>query len=328
MEQGDKIFVAGHRGLVGSAIVRQLKHLGYHHVCFASHKELDLCDRAKTDAFFKKEKPRYLFMCAAKVGGILANNDHPADFICQNIAIAQNTIMAAHAHQVERVLFLGSSCIYPKLTPQPMEESALLTGPLEITNRPYAIAKIAGIEMCSAFNRQYGTQFLAAMPTNLYGPEDNYHLTHSHVLPALIRKCHEAKLSSAETLYLWGTGTPRRDFLYSDDLADACIFLMNLPDSQFNSLLKEGEFPIVNVGYGADMSIKELAEMVKTIVGYQGKIAWDSAKPDGTPRKLMNSQKIQRLGWRPKTDIIAGVKQSYADYLQRYAANHVELLSN
>jgi GDP-L-fucose synthase len=318
MEQHAKIYIAGHRGLVGSALVRNLQDKGHTHFLTRTHAELDLTDQAAVEAFFAQEKPDYVFLAAAKVGGILANNEYPAEFIRDNLAIQTNIIHAAYKNSVKRLLFLGSSCIYPKLCPQPMKEEYLLTGPLEATNRPYALAKIAGIEMCWSYNRQYGTQYLAVMPTNLYGPGDNYHPENSHVIPALIRKFHAAKQCNAPSVSVWGTGTPKREFLYSDDMADACVFLLGLPDEQFKALLgsdeaKTGEFipPVVNIGVGEDITIKELAETVKTVVGYQGEIEFDVTKPDGTPRKLMDVSRLTGMGWKARTAFVEGLQQAY-----------------
>ena len=311
-----KIYVAGHRGLVGSALMRQLKAAGYRNFVTRTHAELDLTDQAAVREFFAQEKPEYVFLAAARVGGIHANNTYPAEFIFSNLSIQTNIIHASWQNSVKRLLFLGSSCIYPRECPQPMKEEYLLTGPLESTNRPYALAKIAGIEMCWSYNRQYGTRYLAAMPTNLYGPGDNYDLQNSHVLPALIRKMHEAKHRGDSEMVVWGTGTPRREFLYSDDMADACVFLMNLPDEQFISLLKEDIAPLINVGCGTDQSILELAERVKQVVGFDGMLKFDTSKPDGTPRKLLDVSKIGQYGWRVKTELKEGIKLAYADYLQ------------
>ncbi|MBC7405199.1 MAG: GDP-L-fucose synthase, partial [Cytophaga sp.] len=317
-----KIYVAGHRGLVGSAIVRNLQAAGYTNLVLRTHAELDLTNQAATATFFETEKPEYVFLAAAKVGGILANNNFPADFIRDNLLIQSNIIHAAYVNKVERLLFLGSSCIYPKLAPQPMKEEHLLTGPLEPTNRPYALAKIAGEEVCWSYNRQYGTKYLAAMPTNLYGPGDNYHPDNSHVIPALIRKFHEAKVSNAPTVTVWGTGTPKREFLYSDDMADACIYLMNLDDDKYQSLLgsdesKTGKFepPLVNIGVGEDVTIKELAETVKAVVGYEGNLSFDLTKPDGTPRKLMDVALLNSKGWFAQTQLRTGLVQAYSDFL-------------
>ena len=321
MNKTAKIYIAGHRGLVGSALMANLQAHGYGNLITRTHAELDLTDKHATDALFAQEKPDYVFLAAAKVGGIYANDAYPADFILSNLAIQTNIINAAYANGVTRLLFLGSSCIYPRLAPQPLKEESLLTGPLEPTNRPYALAKIAGIEMCWSYNRQYGTQFLAVMPTNLYGPHDNYHPDNSHVIPALIRKFHEAKATKATTVSVWGTGTPRREFMVSDDMADACIYLMNLPDSIFNTLLgsdeaKTGIFmpPVVNIGVGTDMTIKELAETVKDVVGFQGEIEFDATQPDGTPRKLMDVTRLHSLGWKAKTGFREGLVAAYADF--------------
>jgi GDP-L-fucose synthase len=322
MEKNAKIYVAGHRGLVGSAIVRNLQAAGYTNLLLRTHAELDLTNQVATAAFFETEKPDYVFLAAAKVGGIVANNTYPADFIRDNLLIQSNIIHAAYVNQVKRLLFLGSSCIYPKLAPQPMREEHLLTGPLEPTNRPYALAKIAGVEMCWSYNRQYGTKYLAAMPTNLYGPGDNYHPENSHVIPALIRKFHEAKVSGASTVTVWGTGTPKREFLYSDDMADACVFLMNLPDDKYESLLgsdesKTGKFepPLINIGVGHDVSISELAQTVSTTVGFTGGITFDTSKPDGTPRKLMDVGKLHALSFHHNTTLEQGLQTAYADFL-------------
>ena len=318
MQQDAKIYVAGHRGLVGSALVRQLQARGYRNLLLRTHAELDLTDAQATDAFFAQEQPDYVFLAAAKVGGIVANNSYPAEFIRDNLAIQTSVIHAAYRHGVQRLLFLGSSCIYPKLAPQPMREDALLTGPLEPTNRPYALAKIAGIEMCWSYNRQYGTKYLAVMPTNLYGPGDNYDLTTSHVIPALIRKFHEAKQRGDRTVTVWGTGTPRREFLFSDDMADGCVFLMQLPDEQYSSLLgsdesKTGVFepPLVNVGVGEDVTIRELAETVADVVGFQGDLSFDTSKPDGTPRKLMDVSRLHAMGWKARTGLRDGLAAAY-----------------
>jgi GDP-L-fucose synthase len=312
-----KIYVAGHRGLVGSAIVRQLALEGYRNIVTKSHAELDLTNQAAVRDYFRETCPEYVFLAAAKVGGILANDTYPADFIAQNLAIQSNVIDEARRSGVRRLLFLGSSCIYPRDCPQPIKEDSLLTGPLEPTNRPYALAKIAGIEMCWAYNRQHGTQYLCAMPTNLYGPGDNYDLQTSHVLPALIRKIHEAKLGREAEVVLWGTGTPRRELLYSDDAAAACLFLMNLSDEQFKSLLnpERGQPPLINVGSGKDQTIIELAQLIKDIIGYRGKFRFDATKPDGTTRKLLDVKRIEKLGWRAKTSLRDGIKLAYADFL-------------
>ena len=316
MNLDSKIYVAGHRGLVGSALIRQLKAGGFANLVTRTHAELDLTDQVAVRDFFAREKPEYVFLAAARVGGIHANNTYPAEFIFANLSIQTNIIHEAWRNNVQRLLFLGSSCIYPRACPQPMKEEYLLTGPLETTNRPYALAKIAGIEMCWSYNRQYGTHYLAAMPTNLYGPGDNYDLQNSHVLPALIRKMHEAKLHGDKEMVVWGTGTPRREFLYSDDMADACVYLMNLPDEQFFSLLSEDVAPLINVGCGKDQSILELAELVKQVVGFEGELKFDTSKPDGTPRKLLDVNKISQFGWKVKTELRKGIKLAYEDYLQ------------
>lgn len=315
MDLESKIYVAGHRGLVGSALVRQLSAKGYHNLITRTHAELDLTEQFAVRDFFAKEKPEFVFLAAARVGGIVANNTYPAEFIYSNLSIQNNVIHSAWENKVERMIFLGSSCIYPRECPQPIKEEYLLTGPLETTNRPYAIAKIAGVEMCHAYNRQYGTKYLAAMPTNLYGPNDNYDLQNSHVLPALIRKMHEAKILADKEMVVWGTGTPRREFLYSDDMADACVFLFNLPEKQFTLLLSSLSFPIINVGYGDDVTIRELAEAVRKTVGFEGSLRFDTSKPDGTPRKLLNVERLRRLGWQARTDLKKGVELAYSDYL-------------
>ena len=322
-----RIYVAGHRGLVGSAIVRRLEAAGHTALITRTHAELDLTDEHATQAFFRAAQPEFVFLAAAKVGGIVANNSLPAEFIRDNLAIQTNVIHAAHGAGVQRLLFLGSSCIYPKLAPQPMKESCLLTGPLEPTNRPYALAKIAGIEMCWSYNRQYGTRYLAAMPTNLYGPGDNYHPTHSHVIPALLRKFHEARLRGDAQVTVWGTGTPRREFLYSDDMADACVFLMNLPDDRYAALLGSDETvsgrfepPLVNIGVGNDVTIAELAATVAQVVGYAGGIVYDTSKPDGTPRKLMDVGLINRSGWSARTGLEDGLRRAYAEFAALHAS--------
>ncbi len=323
MRPDSRIYVAGHRGLVGSAIVRRLRAGGCTNLLLRTHAELDLTDESATRAFFESERPEYVFLAAAKVGGIVANHAFPAQFIRDNLAIQTHVIHAAYLAGVKRLLFLGSSCIYPKFAPQPMPESCLLTGPLEPTNRPYALAKIAGIEMCWSYNRQYGTQYLAAMPTNLYGPGDNYHPTHSHVIPALIRKFHEAKAAGAPTVTVWGTGTPRREFLYSDDMADACVFLMNLDDERYLALLGSDESvsgrfepPLVNIGTGEDVTIAELARIVAGVVGYAGGIEYDTTKPDGTPRKLMDVGRLASVGWKATTPLTAGLHQAYESFIE------------
>jgi GDP-L-fucose synthase len=315
MQKNARIFVAGHRGLAGSAIVRKLRSLGYQNLLLRTHQELDLEDFEAVGSFFAQQRPQYVFLAAAKVGGILANRDFPAEFIARNLRIQSNVVEHSYRAAVDRLLFLGSSCIYPKLAPQPIIEEQLLAGPLEFTNRSYAVAKIAGIEMCWAFNRQYGTRYLAAMPTNLYGPGDSYDLANSHVLPALIRKVHEAKLRGERNLTVWGSGKPLREFLYSDDMADACVFLMNLPEAEFQSLTGNPELaPLVNVGYGSDLSIAELARTVCKVLGFDGELVFDASKPDGTPRKLMDSGKIFNYGWRPRIALEEGIRMAYEDF--------------
>jgi len=311
MENSSRIFVAGHRGLVGSAIRRELERQGYTNLLLTTRAELDLMNGPAVEKFFCEEQPEYVFLAAAKVGGILANNTYPADFIRDNLEIQTNVIDAAHRSGVKRLLFLGSSCIYPKLCPQPIKEEYLLTGPLEASNRAYALAKIAGIEMCWSYNRQYGTQFLSAMPTNLYGPGDNFDLNKSHVLPALIRKAAEAKAAGEKKIVVWGTGTPRRELLYSDDLAEACVFLMSLPDAKFNTLLNSDQPPLINIGTGHDLSIRELAELVCRVVGFEGSLEFDTTKPDGTPQKLMDSSRINALGWHARTSLEDGIRLTY-----------------
>jgi GDP-L-fucose synthase len=321
MRRDAKIFVAGHRGMVGSGLVRSLRAQGYANILTRGRDALDLTDKAATRSFFETERPEYVFLAAAKVGGIHANNEYPADFIAQNLAIQSSIIEASHAVGVDRLLFLGSSCIYPKMAPQPMREDALLTGPLEPTNRPYALAKIAGIEMCWSYNRQYKTRYLAVMPTNLYGPGDNYHPENSHVIPGMIHRLHEAKAAGADNVVIWGTGTPRREFLYSEDMADACLHVMNLPDAQFIPLLgqdrNDGLAPLVNIGVGHDLTIRELAETVKKVVGFEGRLDFDATKPDGTPRKLLDVSRVTGLGWRASTGLEQGLKAAYQDYLAR-----------
>ena len=320
MNLNAKIYVAGHRGLVGSALVRNLQAKGYANLLLHTHAELDLTDQSAVNRFFEVEKPDYVFLAAARVGGIHANNTYPAEFIRDNLAIQTNVIHAAYVNGVKRLLFLGSSCIYPKMAPQPLKEEYLLTGPLEETNRPYALAKIAGIEMCWSYNRQYGTQYLAVMPTNLYGPGDNYHPENSHVIPALIRRFHEAKLNNAPEVTIWGTGTPRREFLYNEDMADACVYLMNLPDERYQPLLAadltDGLPPVINIGVGEDITIRELAELVKQTVGYEGDIVFDTTKPDGTPRKLMDVTLLNKLGWKPQISFREGLDNAYKDFLE------------
>ncbi len=307
MDKNAKIFIAGHRGLVGSAIWRKLKEQGFTQLIGKTRAELDLLDAKAVGQFFAQEKPEYIFDAAAKVGGIHANDTYPAEFLYQNLQIQNNLIHQAYLAKVKKFLFLGSSCIYPKLAPQPMKEDALLTGPLEPSNQWYAVAKIAGIKMCQAYRREYGCDFISAMPTNMYGPNDNYDLQNSHVLPALIRKFHEAKNSGAKEVVCWGTGSPFREFLYSDDLAEACVFLMDkYSDEQF-----------INIGSGSEITIKELSELVGRIIGFDGKIVWDNSKPDGTPRKLMDSSRLFALGWKPRVNLEEGIRLAYKDFCQR-----------
>jgi len=307
-----RIFVAGHAGLAGSAILRRLETDGYRQILTATHGELDLANSHEVEQFFAAHRPKYVFLAAARVGGILANQTYPADFIRENLAIQSNVIDAARRHAVRKLLFLGSSCIYPKNAPQPLQEDHLLTGPLEVTNEPYAIAKIAGIKMCAAYNRQYDTDFLCIMPTNLYGPGDNYDLQNSHVLPALIRKAHEAKLGHLDRMVLWGSGRPRREFMHADDLASASVFLM-----ERYSAAQIGEF--INVGVGTDLSILDLAKTVADVVGFRGAMAFDDSKPDGTPQKLLDISRLSELGWRAKIPLEIGVQNAYADFLARYS---------
>ena len=315
MDRNARIFVAGHRGLVGSAIMRRLRSDGYENVLVRTHAELDLMDQRAVRGFFEQERPEYVFLAAARVGGIHANNTYPAEFIFQNLAIQTNVLHESWRGGIKRLLFLGSSCIYPRDCPQPIKEEYLLSGPLEATNRPYAVAKIAGIEICWSYNRQYGTQYLAVMPTNLYGPGDNYDPVNSHVLPALIRKMHEAKFRGDTEVTIWGTGTPRREFLYSNDMADACLFLMSLPDIQFRTISSPDNSkapPLINIGFGEDLTIRTLAETVAEQIGYSGALVFDANKPDGTPRKLLDISKLTALGWRAKTPLKDGIQKAYA----------------
>lgn len=307
MEKNAKIYVAGHRGMVGSAIVRKLETLGYQNIVTRTSKELDLRNQAQVEKFFAEEKPDYVFLAAAKVGGIHANNVYRADFIYENIMIQSNVIHQSFVNQVKKLMFLGSSCIYPKMAPQPLKEEYLLTGVLEPTNEPYAIAKIAGIKMCESYRLQYGCDFISVMPTNLYGPNDNYDLNNSHVLPALLRKFHEAKVAGKQEVIVWGSGSPKREFLHADDLAEACLYLME----------NYSEPELVNIGTGVDLSIKELAEMISRIVGFEGSIVWDSSKPDGTPRKLMDVSKLHRSGWKHKIELEEGIRSVYAEILEK-----------
>jgi GDP-L-fucose synthase len=318
MERSAKIYVAGHRGLAGSAIARKLREQGYSNILTRTHAELDLTEKEKVAQFFAFEKPDYVFLAAARVGGIHANNTYPAEFIQANLEIQTNVIDESWRAGVKRLLFLGSSCIYPRDCPQPIKEEYLLTGPLEATNRPYAIAKIAGIEMCWSYNRQYGTRFLAAMPTNLYGPGDNYDLPNSHVLPALIRKMHEAKERGDSEVVVWGTGKPRREFLHSDDMAAASVFLMSLADDRFDSLARsETVAPLINVGCGHEQTIEKLAQIVATVVGFKGALKFDHSKPDGTPQKLLDVSRLTMLGWRPQLGLHEGISSAYKDFLVR-----------
>lgn len=305
MEKNAKIYVAGHRGMVGSAIVRALKNQGYTNIITRTSKELDLRRQIGVEEFFAKEKPDYVFLAAAKVGGILANNEAPADFMYDNMILEMNVIHEAYKNKVKKLMFLGSSCIYPRMAPQPMKEDCLLTSVLEKTNEAYALAKISGLKYCEYLNKQYGTDFISVMPTNLYGPNDNYHPEHSHVLPALIRRFHEAKENNLNEVVIWGTGTPLREFLYVDDLADACVYLMNTYSGN----------ETVNLGTGKELSIKELAELVKKVVGFKGNITFDTTKPDGTPRKLLDVSKLEKLGWKYKTELEDGIKLAYEDFL-------------
>jgi GDP-L-fucose synthase len=305
--KNSKIYVAGHRGMVGSAIVRRLQSAGYSNLVTRSHVELDLINQAAVMEFMQQEKPDYIFLAAAKVGGIQANNTYRADFIYQNMMVQANIVQAAYQAGVERMLFLGSSCIYPRDCPQPIREEYLLTGPLEQTNEPYAIAKIAGVKLCESYNRQYGTAYISAMPTNLYGPNDHYDLNNSHVLPALIRKAHEAKQRGDKQLVVWGSGKPRREFMYVDDMAAACVFLMD-------SDVRDGLF---NVGLGTDVTIRELAETIMDVIGFKGEIVFDSSKPDGTPRKLLSTERLRSLGWEARTELREGIRNAYADFISR-----------
>ena len=307
MEKNAKIYVAGHRGMVGSALVRRLESEGYQNIIVRTSRELDLRNQQAVADFFAAEKPDYVFLAAAKVGGIMANNIYRADFLYENLQIQNNVIHSAHVEGVEKLMFLGSSCIYPKLAPQPLQEDSLLTGPLEYTNEPYAIAKIAGIKMCESYRKQYGRNYISVMPTNLYGPNDNYDLNNSHVLPAMIRKFHEAKVENKPFVELWGTGSPLREFLHADDLADACVYLMkNYDGEQF-----------VNIGVGEDITIKNLAELIKSTVGYEGELRWNTDKPDGTPRKLMDVSKLHSMGWKHRYNLEEGVRITYQDFLQK-----------
>ncbi len=305
MEKNAKIYVAGHRGMVGSAIVRALEKQGYTNIIMRTHKELDLTRQDQVESFFNEEKPDYVFLAAAKVGGIIANSEALADFMYDNMILEMNVIHSAWKNGCKKLMFLGSSCIYPRMAPQPMPESCLLTSELEKTNEAYALAKISGLKYCEFLNRQYGTDYISVMPTNLYGPNDNYHPTHSHVLPALIRRFHEAKISGAESVTCWGDGTPLREFLYVDDLADACVYLMNTYSGN----------ETVNLGTGKELTIKELTELVAEVIGYEGEILWDASKPNGTPRKLLDVSKLESLGWKYKTELPEGIRLAYEDFL-------------
>jgi len=304
MNEQSKIYVAGHKGMVGSALVRNLKACGFSNLIYRTRQELNLCRQQDVNTFFEEEKPEYVFLAAAKVGGIQANNTYRADFIYENLMVQSNIIYAAYKNKVKKLMFLGSSCIYPKLAPQPLKEEYLLTGELEYTNEPYAIAKIAGIKMCESYHKEYGCNFISVMPTNLYGPNDNYDLNNSHVLPALLRKFHEAKESNTNSVTVWGTGTPRREFMHADDMADACVYLMKNYDKE----------KFVNLGVGTDVSIKELAYLIKEIVGYKGEIIFDTTKPDGTPRKLMDVSYLHSLGWTHKINLEQGVESVYSEF--------------
>lgn len=305
MEKSSKIYICGHRGMVGSSILRRLQKEGYTNLIYKTHKELDLTRQSEVETFFEKERPEYVFLAAAKVGGIMANNTYRAEFLYQNLMIESNVIHSSYLYGVKKLLFLGSTCVYPKMAPQPIKEEYLLTSSLEQTNEPYAIAKIAGIKLCESYGRQYGSQFISAMPTNLYGPNDNYDLNNSHVLPALIRKFHEAKVNGIETCELWGSGSPLREFLHVDDLAEACVFLMN----NYNS------YELINIGSGEEISIKDLAKLISSIVDYKGETIWNTDKPDGTPRKLSDVTKINALGWKSKIKLQDGIEMVYKDYI-------------
>jgi len=317
MDLNARIYVAGHRGLAGSAILRRLTSEGFRNLVTRTHAELELTDAAAVRAFFEAEKPEYIFLAAAKVGGILANRDYPSEFIQANLAIQTNVIHEAWKTGVKRLLFLGSSCVYPRECPQPMKEAHLLTGPLEPTNQPYAIAKIAGIEMCWAYNRQYGTRFVTVMPPNLYGPGDNYDLDSSHFLPALIRKTHDAKVHGHPEVVVWGTGTPRREVLYSEDMAQACVLVMSLSHERLNALFPSDRPPLINIGCGEDLTIREFAEAVARVVGFRGRLRFDTSKPDGMPRKVMDVSRFRELGWKPRVGLDEGVRLAYQDFQTR-----------
>jgi GDP-L-fucose synthase len=317
MNHDSKIYVAGHRGLVGSALVRRLKALGFENLVLRTHTELDLTNQDAVRRFFAQERPRYVFVAAAKVGGILANDTFPANFILENVQIAFHVIHEAYESGVDRLFFLGSSCVYPKHASQPIQEEDLLSGSLEPTNRSYAVAKIAGIEMCGAYNRQHGTRFFAGMPTNLYGPNDNYDVNYSHVVPALIRKMHEAKTNGADQVTIWGTGRQRREFLHGDDAADASIFLMNLNDEKLATAIAAGRsWPTINIGSGEDLTIRELSELIAEIVGFKNRLCFDDSKPDGTPRKLLDISRLRALGWTPRISLRDGLALAYESFLE------------
>ena len=320
MEQGARIYVAGHSGLAGSAILRALQRAGHLNLVLRRHAELELTDAPAVRGFFERERPEYVFLAAAKVGGILANDSYPADFFRDNLAVQLNVIHETWRTGAKRLIFLGSSCIYPRDCAQPMKEEYLLTGPLEPTNRSYALAKIAGVEQCWAYNRQHGARFLAVMPTNLYGPGDTYDLRNSHVLPALIRKIHEAKQRGEKQVTLWGSGRPRREFLLSDDMAEACVFLMRLPDAGFDRLVAPAQAPLINIGAGEDQPIAELAALIAEVLQYRGEFVYDASKPDGTPRKLLDGSRLGELGWKPKVSLREGIALAYHDFLGRNAA--------
>ena len=315
MQRGARIYVAGHTGLAGSAILRALERAGYSNLVLRRHAELELIDARAVADFFQSERPEYVFLAAARVGGILANHSYPAEFIRENLAVQLNVIHEAWRAGVKRLLFLGSSCIYPRDCPQPMKEEYFLSGPLEPTNRAYALAKIAGVEMCWSYNRQHGARFLAAMPTNLYGPGDHYDLRNSHVLPALIRKIHDAKQGGARQVTLWGSGRPRREFLLSDDMAEACMFLMRLPEAGFDHLVAPAQAPLINIGAGKDLTVAELASLIAEAVGFDGRFVYDATKPDGTPRKLLDVSRMAALGWQPRIDLRKGIALAYEDFV-------------
>jgi GDP-L-fucose synthase len=323
MKRDAKIYVAGHRGMVGSAIVRKLQEYEYTNLVLRDHAVLDLTDAKATQRFFDEARPDYVFVAAARVGGVLANSTFPADFLFQNLAIQTNVIQSAYRAGVKDLMFLGSSCIYPRDCPQPIREDYLLTGPLEPTNRPYAVAKIAGVEMCWAYNRQYGTSYMAVMPSNLYGLGDNYDLRNSHVLPALIRKMHEGKVAGTDSVEIWGSGKPRREFLFADDAADGLVFLANLDAERRNKILTLDHPPIVNIGSGEDLTIVELAQTIAGAVGFNGRLKFDHSKPDGTPRKLLDISRIRDLGWHPKVGLSEGLATTYRDFLARHDAGEI-----